>query len=107
MNKKKLFRVSFGYLDSVYVLYAKKVTESELFGFVLLEDILFGETTSLVVDPGEERLKLEFNGVKRTYIPMQSILRVDEVEKQGIAKVLDKASDSAKVTLFPTPNKSK
>jgi len=107
MTKKKLFRISFSYLDSVYVMYAKRVSESDLFGFILVEEIVFGETTSLVVDPGEERLKLEFNGVKGTYIPMHSVFRIDEVEQQGLAKVFDKTSDTGKVSMFPMPNKTK
>ncbi len=107
MSKKKIYRITFSHIDSVYEMYAKKVHDSELFGFIEVEDIVFGESTSLVVDPSEERLKLEFNGVKRTYIPVQSVFRVDEVEQQGVAKVLDKSSAPGKVTVFPMPAKPK
>lgn len=102
MTNKTLYRVIFSYLDSVYEIYARKIHESDMFGFLLVEDFAFGEQTSLVVDPSEERLKMEFSGVKRTYIPMHSIFRIDEVSKQGIAKVREK-SDLNKVTLFPVP----
>ncbi len=37
----------------------------------------------MVVDPTEEKIKAEFNDVKRTYLPMHSVLRIDEVKKQG------------------------
>lgn len=107
MNKKTLYRVTFAYLDTVYEIYAKSVSESDLFGFLLIEDFIFGETTSLVVDPAEERLKLEFSQVKRTYIPMNYVFRIDEVEKQGVAKIIDKLPDGNKVTLFPVSNKPK
>ena len=43
----------------------------------------------MVVDPGEERIKNEFTGVKCTMLPMHSILRIDEVKKQGVSKVSD------------------
>ena len=43
--------------------------------------------TTVVVDPGEERIKSEFMGVKCTMLPMHSILRIDEVKKQGQAKI--------------------
>ena len=41
----------------------------------------------MVVDPSEEKIKTEFEGVKRTYIPMHSVLRIDEVDKEGVSKV--------------------
>lgn len=108
MSNNILYRIVFIHVDDVYEIYSRKVTESDMFGFVLVEDFVFGETTTLVVDPSEERLKLEFANIKRTYIPMQSILRIDEVDKQGSAKIRDRSGSSAdKVTLFPVPGKPK
>lgn len=101
MSKKTIFRVSFVNQESIYEVYARSVKESELFGFLEVEELVFGEQTALVVDPSEERLKLEFNGVKRTFIPMHSICRVDEVEKQGVAKVKDNPGYGNKVSPFP------
>ena len=60
-----------------------------MFGFITIEDIVFGEKTKLVVDPTEENLKSEFNGVSRTYLPMHSIIRIDEVKKEGVARIRD------------------
>ena len=107
MAHKTLYRITFATLDDVYEIYARKIHESDMFGFILIEDIVFGENTSLVVDPAEERLKLEFSGVKRTYVPMNAVFRVDEVTKQGVAKVRDKASEVNKVSIFPVPGKPK
>ena len=107
MSHKTLYRVTFAYLDAVYEIYARKIHESDMFGFLVIEDFVFGENTSLVVDPSEERLKLEFNGVKRTFVPINSVFRIDEVSKHGVAIVRDKSSDVNKVTLFPVPSKSK
>ena len=47
--------------------------------------------------------KTEFNGVKRTYIPMQAIIRIDEVEKEGASKVSDTkpAEGGGNVASFP------
>ncbi len=97
---KTIYRISFSYLDAVYEIYAKHVTESDMFGFIVVEDFVFGEQTALVVDPSEEKLKLEFNGVKRIYVPVQSVHRIDEVDKQGIAKIRD-GKNTNKVALFP------
>ena len=70
----------------VYEVYARKVGQGRLFGFIEVEELVFGERSTVVVDPGEERIKSEFTGVKCTMLPMHSILRIDEVKKQGQAR---------------------
>lgn len=107
MTKKTLFRITFANQDAVYEIYARSIKESEMFGFLEVEEIVFGEQTSLVVDPSEERLKMEFNGVKRTFIPMPAVFRIDEVTKQGTAKVKDKVGFDNKVSPFPGTGKIK
>jgi hypothetical protein len=102
MTRKTLFRVTFVNHERIYEVYAKRVGQGNLFGFVAIEEILFGETSSVVVDPGQERVKNEFQGVKRTHIPMHAILRIDEVDRPGIAKVTDVDKES-NVTHFPAP----
>lgn len=101
MSTKRLYRVTFSYLDAVYEIYAHKVSESDMFGFLVVEDFVFGENTALLVDPSEEKLKVEFSGVKRTFIPMQSVFRIDEVNKRGVAKVREKSTETNKVAMFP------
>lgn len=103
MTKKMIYRIIFIYQDSVYEIYARSVTESEMFGFLQVEELVFGEQTALVVDPSEERLKMEFSGVKRTYIPAHAVLRIDEVTKEGVAKVKEKGHHESKVRPFPLP----
>jgi hypothetical protein len=107
MNQKTIFRITFANQEAIYEVYARSVKESDLFGFLEVEELVFGEQTSLVVDPSEERLKLEFNGVKRTFIPMHSIYRIDEVTKQGTAKVKDNPGYGNKVSPFPGTGKIK
>ncbi len=74
--------------NEVYEIYAKHVFQGDLYGFVVAEDFIFGENTTIVIDPSEEKLKSEFAGVKRSFIPMHEIIRIDQVEKRGVAKVL-------------------
>lgn len=107
MTNKIIYRIAFANQDSIYEIYARTVKESHMFGFLEIEELVFGEQTALVVDPSEEKLKMEFNGVKRTYIPMHSIIRIDEVTKQGTAKVKDKSGFDSKISPFPGPNKIK
>lgn len=104
MPKKTLYCITFTNQDEVYEIYARKISESDVFGFLVVEDFVFDENTSLVIDPSEERLKLEFSKVKRMFIPMHSVLRFDEViGKEGLAKVHDRVQGDGTVSLFPSP----
>lgn len=99
--KKSIYRIRFVNQETVYEVYAKEVAEGEIFGFIEVENLIFGETTSLVVDPSEEKLKAEFNGVKRIYIPLHSIIRIDVVEKEGVAKVIPLGNQPSNVSTLP------
>ena len=70
-----------------------------LFGFIEVEELVFGERSSVVVDPSEEKIKTEFEGVKRTHLPMHSIIRIDEVDKEGVSKI--SKLEGGNVTQFP------
>lgn len=97
-----LFRVVFANEDKLFEVYARSVGQSALFGFVEIEELVFGEHSGMLVDPAEEKLKSEFKGVKRTYVPMHSVIRIDEVEERGEAKVRDMdANASSNVRSFP------
>ena len=76
-----------------YEIYARKVSQGEMHGFIEIEDIVFGERSNLVVDPSEEALKKEFAGLKRMHVPFHAISRIDEVEKEGPGKVISLAVD--------------
>ena len=102
-SKKKLYRVAFVNQGKVYEIYARRVSQGELYGFVDVEGILFGEKSAVVIDPSEERLKSEFEGVSRTHIPMHAIVRIDEVEKQGAAKIVPISGRIEDVIPFPGP----
>lgn len=84
---QQIYKIIFYNQDRVYEVYARNIYQSELYGFIEIEEMLFGERSTVVVDPSEERLKSEFHGVHRSYIPIQAIVRIDEVDKQGTAKI--------------------
>ena len=100
MTNESLYRVRFYSEDKIYEVYAKDVLQGELYGFVILSELIFDNNTTVVVDPSEEKLKSEFSGVRQTIIPMHSIIRIDEVEKRGTAKI---SEISGNVTQFPSP----
>ena len=104
MSKELIYRISFYNQETLYELYAKKVQESEMMGFIEIEEFVFGETTSVVVDPSEERMKVEFSGVKQTFVPMHSVVRIDVVDKHGVSKAHDYKPSNGKVSVFPGSN---
>ncbi len=87
MASSHIFKIMFVNQGKVYEVYARKVGQGRLFGFIEIEELVFGERSTVVLDPGEERIKSEFTGVKCTMLPMHSILRIDEVKKQGVSKI--------------------
>lgn len=103
VKPKPVYRVLFQNQGNLYELHARKVGQGALFAFVEVEDILFGNRGGVLVDPSEERLKSEFAGVKRTYIPLQAVVRIDEVEKEGANKIVALPVAPGNVTPFPIP----
>lgn len=101
MAKKILYRVSFMSQGQVYEIYANRVEQGMLFGFIEIEELVFGKRSSVVVDPSEEKIKTEFEGVKRTHLPMHSIIRIDEVDKEGTSKI--SKLEGGNVAQFPIP----
>ncbi len=101
MATSHIFKVMFVNQGKVYEVYARKVHHGNLFGFIEIEELVFGERSSVVLDPSEERIKGEFEGVKRSWLPLHSVLRIDEVRKQGVSKIT--ALEGGNVTQFPGP----
>ncbi len=101
MSNKIVYKIIFQNQGKIYEIFARSVHEGEMFGFIVVEEIVFGERSSVVVDPSEENLKSEFNDVTRTYIPMHSIIRIDEVKKEGAAKITELPESGSNVTSFP------
>lgn len=99
MANKHLYKVVFVNQNQVYEVYARGVHQDHLYGFVALEELVFGEQSEVVVDPTEERLKREFEGVERTYVPMHAVIRIDEVQRRGTSKISPVEGDN--VTSFP------
>ena len=103
---QQLFKITFVNQSKVYEVYARQIQQSNLYGFIEVEEFVFGENSTVVIDPNEERLKSEFEDVKRSCVPMHATIRIDEVEKRGVAKILSfdgKAEDIYSLSNIPTP----
>jgi hypothetical protein len=102
-KKRTLYRVVFQSQGQIVELYARQVGQGGLFGFVEVEELVFGARSQVVVDPSEESLRAEFGDAKRLFLPLHAILRIEEVEKEGPARVRSTSDAANLVTPFPIP----
>lgn len=77
-NRKTYYKITFQQEQEQYQVCAREVMSSELYGLIEIGDFVFPEN-KLVYNPGEERLRREFEGIERTWLPYHAILRIDEV----------------------------
>ena len=101
MAKKGIYKVVFVQLGEIYEVYAEAIYQSDMYGFIEVEEYIFDQKSQIVVDTSEEKLKNEFKGVQRSYIPINCIMRIDEVDKKGTAKIT--SSDSSKIMPISNP----
>jgi hypothetical protein len=97
---KDIYRIFFLNQGKFYELYAESVYQSEMYGFVVVEGLLFDQKASVLIDPAEEKLRDEFANVSRILVPIHSVVRVDEVSKKGPSKIHD-ADAKGNITPFP------
>ena len=98
MKKKTTYKIIFMQLGEIYEIFAKQIYQSEMYGFIEVEEYIFNNNKQLVVDPSSEKLQNEFKSVERSYIPINSIIRIDEVVEMGEAKIKENKSQ---VSPFP------
>ena len=102
-STKHLYRITFRNQGNVYEIYARQVSQGGLYGFIEIEELLFNERSKIVIDPSAEKLQTEFDGVRRMYLPVHAVVRIDEVEREGPARIVDKHDEEGRVSPFPMP----
>ena len=98
MKSKSVYKIIFIQLGEIYEVFAKQIYQSDMYGFIEVEEYIFNKDKQLVVDPSSEKLKNEFSKVDRSYIPVNSIIRIDEVNETGEARFKE---NKGQVTQFP------
>lgn len=103
-NSQQLYRIQFMNNGKNYQLYVRELQQSSLFGFIEIADFVFDSQSTVLVDPSTEKLKTEFSGVTRSYIPINAIIRIDSVTERGCARISELGNN---VSPFPliTPKK--
>jgi hypothetical protein len=94
-----IYKVVFFNQGQIFEIYARQIYQSDLYGFIEIEELVFGEKSGMLVDPSEEKLKAEFEGVNRSYIPMHAIVRIDEVAKEGVSTITEASGNN--IAPFP------
>ncbi len=102
-RKKTLYKIVFHSQGQVVELYARQVSQSGIFGFIEVEELVFGARSELVVDPSEEGIRSEYGEAKRLFLPLHAVLRIEEVEREGAARVRPAKESAGIVTPFPVP----
>ena len=98
--RKKLYKVTFLSQGKTLELYARQVASSALWGFTEVGELVFEQGEGVVVDPTEEKLRDEFENTRVLHLPMQCIVRIEEVEKRGPLAIGD-AGSGEKIMPFP------
>jgi hypothetical protein len=103
MGSKKLYKVTFLSQGKILELYAQHVGSSVLWGFTEVGEIVFdSQGDGVVIDPTEERLRDEFKNTRVLHLPIQCVMRVEEVDKRAPLAIRDAASGERVVMPFPT-----
>ncbi|HVC37513.1 MAG TPA: DUF1820 family protein, partial [Gammaproteobacteria bacterium] len=56
MTARHIYKVIFMNQGKIYEVYARKVSQDGFWGFIEIEQLVFGERSSVVLDPSEEKL---------------------------------------------------
>jgi len=100
MRAKKLYKVTFLSQGKTLEVCARHVGSSALWGFTEVGELVFEQGDGVVVDPTEERLREEFKDTRMLHLPMQCIVRIEEVDRRGPVAIRD-AGSGEKIMPFP------
>ncbi|MGE4266146.1 MAG: DUF1820 family protein [Deferribacterales bacterium] len=88
MNKK-LYKVVFIDEDKkVQTIHASYLNPSSFLGLIEISDIVFIGQSDIIISPDDGKLKEVFKNVERSYIPLNYIIRIDEITMQKETPVI-------------------
>ena len=101
MSDEILYKIVFFNRSKVYELYARDVFSSEIYGFIYVADLVFDQNKTIVIDPAEDKIRDEFENVNVLHLPVQSVIRIEEVKKKMSCKIRD-IKKGENITPFPS-----
>ncbi len=103
MAQKQFFRIIFQSQNGVIELHVRQIYQSELCGFIEVEELIFKNRYPTFINLEKEKVKSIFDNVKRSFIPISAIIRIDELENNK--EVEDSASLNSIVSFLHTKKK--
>lgn len=79
-SEHPIYRIIFSHLEETQEIYAQYISEETLVGFIEADTLLEFNQSKMVINPKE---------VKRCYIPLHNIIRIDEVFWQNNVDIKD------------------
>ncbi len=101
MNESILYKIIFFNRSKVYELYARDVFSSDIYGFICVAELVFDNKQRIVIDPAEDKIRDEFANVNILHLPVQSIIRIEEVKEKQSCKIRDIKSGE-NISQFPS-----
>jgi len=93
--RKKLYKVIFVDEEKkIQTLHASVLNPSSFLGLIEVSDIVFIEQSDIIIAPDDGKLQAKFKNVERSYIPLNSIIRIDEVTVEKETPVIRLYSSS-------------
>ena len=102
-DRKQMYRVLFHNQGHVYEVYARAIYQSDLYGFIEARDLVFETDSRAVVDPTEEKLRDEFSDTESLMLPLQSVIRIEQVKKRGKCVIRDRGTGEKDAAERHTP----
>lgn len=89
MNKNTYKIVFYDEEHKPLTIYAQNVYQSDILGFVTAEKLLFPEPSEIIVTPDQDKIRNMFKNTEKTIIPINLIIRIDEVTPDVSAPVIN------------------
>ena len=103
-KKENIYRITFMSEGELCEIYALSIATSNLPEFLEVEQLIWGNNSTIIIDPSEERLRNKFKDVACLFIPVYAVdnIAIVEKEKIGSAKIIPIKKEGSNVMRFPT-----
>lgn len=83
VDRPPIYRIIFTQLEALQEIYAQYLSEETLMGFIEADTLLEFDPSQQIINPKE---------VRRCYIPLHNIVRIDEISVHNTNEVRDNIS---------------
>lgn len=80
-----LFRIHFTWKEKDRVLKARELDMTHPY-FVSIGEIVFPESSTLIIDPGDDELRSDFRDTKHIMLPFQQVKLIEEIADESGGK---------------------